>query len=160
MNAMLRQVNEGLPRPRWMALSADAVFRILTSLIFIIGGVGHFGQHEDMLKRIAESPWSDLVGRLGDPGLLLWLSGAVFVAFGVTLALGLWARFSALLLFVTLVPITLAMHLAPGHVGPLFQNVALLGALYFIYVRGAGQMSLDRLAARRKATAPACGRSA
>ena len=34
MNAMLRQVNEGLPRPRWMALSADAVFRILTSLIF------------------------------------------------------------------------------------------------------------------------------
>ncbi len=157
---MLRQVNEGLPRPRWMALAADPVFRVLTSLIFIVGGLGHFGQQDEMLKRLAGSPWSDLVGRIADPAILLWLSGAVFVVFGVTLALGLWARFSALLLFVTLVPVTLAIHLAPGHVGPLFKNIALLGALFFIYVRGAGQVSLDRLAARRKAAAPACGRHA
>lgn len=157
---MLRRLNDALPRPRWMAQAADPVFRVLTSLIFVIGGLGHFGQHDEMLERIAQSPWSDLVSRLGDPAILLWLSGAVFVVFGVTLALGLWARLSALLLFVTLVPITLAIHIAPGHVGPLFKNVAILGALYFIYVRGAGQLSLDRLFARRKAALPACGRSA
>lgn len=155
---MLSRLNDALPRPRWLALSADPVFRVLTSLIFIVGGLGHFGQHDAMLKRIAESPWREQIGLIGDPALLLWLSGGIFVLFGVALALGLWARLSALLLFVTLIPITIAIHVAPGHVGPLFKNVALLGALYFIYVRGAGQLSLDRAAARRKASTTACGR--
>ncbi len=155
---MLRRLNDALPRPRWLALSADPVFRVLTSLIFIVGGLGHFARHDAMLDRIAESPWSELIGRLGDPSPLLWLSGAVFVVFGVSLALGLWARLSALLLAVTLVPITLALHLAPDQLGPLFKNLAILGALYFIYVRGAGQLSLDRAAARRQSSTSACGR--
>jgi len=155
---MLRRLNDALPRPRWLALSADPVFRVLTSLIFIVGGLGHFARRDAMLDRIADSPWSELIGRLGDPSLLLWLSGGVFVVFGVTLALGLWARLSALLLAVTLVPVTLALHLAPDQLGPLFKNLAILGALYFIYVRGAGQLSLDRVAARRKASPSACGR--
>jgi putative oxidoreductase len=160
MQIMLRRLNDALPRPRWLALSADPVFRVLTSLIFIVGGLGHFVQPVEMLRRIADSPWSEMVGRVAEPAILLWLSGAVFVVFGVTLALGLWARLSALALFVTLVPITLAVHLAPDQLGPLFKNVAILGALYFIYVRGAGQLSLDRLAAQRKAAAPGCGRHA
>lgn len=155
---MLRQVNDGLPRPRWMALAADPVFRVLTSLIFIVGGLGHFARHDAMLNRIADSPWSELIGRVAEPAILLWLSGAVFVVFGVTLALGLWARLSALMLFVTLAPVTLAIHLAPGQMDPLFKNLAILGALYFIYVRGAGQVSLDRAAARRGTSASACGR--
>jgi putative oxidoreductase len=35
---------------------AHLVFRIATSLIFIIGGLGHFGQSQVMMARIEQSP--------------------------------------------------------------------------------------------------------
>ena len=122
----------------------DPVFRVLTSLIFIIGGLGHFGQHQMMLDRMAVSPWRGVVAQIGDLALLLWLSGVVFVIFGVTLALGLATRLSALLILVTLVPITFFTHIAPGHIGPLFKNIAIMGALGLLWVRGGGAYSLDR----------------
>ena len=132
------------PGPRATTL-VDPLFRFLTSLIFIIGGLGHFGQHDVMLERMAESPWAPLVDRIGDPSLLLWLSGGVFVVAGVTLALGWMTRTSALALFVTLVLVTIAIHVVPdtSHVGPLFKNIAILGALLFFWARGPGAFAVD-----------------
>lgn len=124
----------------WM----DPVFRVLTSLIFIIGGLGHFGQHQMMLDRMAESPWRGVVESLGDPSMLLWLSGAVFVIFGTALAFGLATRLSAAIILLTLLPITFFTHVAPGHVGPLFKNIAIIGALGLLWVKGGGAWSLDR----------------
>ncbi|MBQ0772989.1 MAG: DoxX family protein, partial [Sphingomonadales bacterium] len=112
---------------------AEAVFRVLTSLIFIIGGLGHFGEHQMMLDRMVESPWWNMINMVGNPSWLLWLSGGVFVIFGVMLALGWMTRLSALLIFLTLVPITITVHIAPGHVGPLFKNIAIMGSLFLIY---------------------------
>ena len=125
------------------APKSDGIFRVAISLIFIIGGLGHFGQHQYMLDRMAGSPWIDIVTMIGDPSLLLWLSGAIFIVAGLGLALGYKTRLSALALFVTLVPITLAIHVAPGHVGPFFKNIAILGALMHFFFRGAGCYSLD-----------------
>lgn len=122
----------------------DPVFRVATSLIFIIGGVGHFAAHDDMRQRMEESPWRDVVGMIGDPSWLLWLSGAVFAIFGVTLALGYLTRLSALLLLVTLIPITIAVHVAPGHAGPLFKNIAIMGALLYFYANGPGRFAIDQ----------------
>lgn len=122
---------------------ADPVFRVLTSLIFIVGGLGHFGRHQMMLDRMAESPWREWVLAIGDPSVLLWLSGAVFVVFGLTLALGFATRFSALLILLTLIPITITTHIAPGHVGPLFKNIAIMGALLLLVARGGGCYALD-----------------
>jgi putative oxidoreductase len=142
---MLRAIDNWLePGPSLKAL-ADPVFRLLTSLIFIIGGLGHFGQHTVMLDRMAESPWFPIVRRIGDPAWLLWLSGAVFVVAGISLALGWMTRASALLLFLTLVPVTIAVHLVPdaSHVGPLFKNIAILGALLLLWARGPGAWALD-----------------
>lgn len=123
----------------------DPLFRVLTSLIFIIGGLGHFGQHKVMLDRMAESPWSPLVDQIGDPSVLLWLSGLAFVAAGLTLALGWMTRASALILFFTLIPVTVAVHVVPdtSHVGPLFKNIAILGALLFFWARGPGAYAID-----------------
>jgi putative oxidoreductase len=123
----------------------DPLFRILTSLIFIIGGLGHFGQHKVMLERMEESPWQPIVKMIGDPSMLLWMSGIAFVIAGITLALGWMTRASALVLFVTLVPVTIAVHVVPdtSHVGPLFKNVAILGALLFFWARGPGAYALD-----------------
>mgnify|MGYP003384906402 CR=1 FL=1 len=136
---------------RWLEPSAptkaliDPLFRILTSLIFIIGGLGHFGQHDVMLDRMKESPWSATVNMIGDPSLMLWLWGNAFVVAGSTLALGWMTRASALVLFVTLVPVTIAIHVVPdtSHVGPLFKNVAILGALLLIFARGPGAFAID-----------------
>ena len=122
----------------------DPVFRVATSLIFIIGGIGHFGAHDYMLERMAESPWRNVVNMIGDPSWLLWLSGAVFVTFGITLALGFLTRISALLIFVTLVPVTIAVHVAPGHAGPLFKNIAIMGALLYFYANGPGRFAVNR----------------
>jgi putative oxidoreductase len=92
-----------------------------------------------------ESPWADTVNVIGDPSVLLWLSGFAFVVAGTTLALGWMTRASALILFVTLVPVTITTHLVPDplHVGPLFKNVAILGALLLIWARGPGAFALD-----------------
>ena len=139
---------------RWLEPSArirmliDPLFRLLTSLIFVIVGLGHFRQHDIMLERMQESPWASTVGMIGDPSLMLWLSGIVFFVAGTTLALGWMTRASALILFATLIPVTIAIHVVPdtSHVGPLFKNIAILGALLFFWARGPGAFALDNRA--------------
>ncbi len=128
---------------------SDVAFRLLFSPIFVIGGLGHFVRHNDMLDRLADSPWFGLVKSIGEPSLLLNLSGIAIVVFGIGIAFGFLTRLSAVALFVTLVPITLAVHIAPGHTGPLLKNVAILGGLIHFFVRGGGAWSVDRYLARR-----------
>ena len=122
----------------------DLIFRVATSLIFIAGGIGHFVEHDYMLERMAESPWRDVVNTMGDPSWLLWLSGVVFVIFGITLALGFLTRISALLILVTLIPVTIAVHVAPGHMGPFLKNIARMGALLYFYANGPRRFAIDR----------------
>lgn len=143
---MVRELENALAQIAGRIGYADPILRISVSLIFIIGGLGHFFAHEYMLGRMDLSPWKAQVEWVGDPSVLLWLSGAIFVAAGVSLALGWMTRLSALALLTTLVPITLAIHIAPGHTGPLLKNVAILGALAFIFVRGSGECALDTAA--------------
>lgn len=123
---------------------SNLIFRVCLSLIFIIGGLGHFVEHRQMLERIAESPWSNTINTIGDPSVLLWISGAIFVPAGFALAVGFMTRLSSVALFVTLVPITITMHLAPGHAGPLFKNIAILGALIHFVFNGSGAVAIDR----------------
>jgi putative oxidoreductase len=126
-----------------LAPLGDLIFRVLLAPIFVVGGLGHFVEHDAMLARITQSPWHDVVASIADPSLLLGLSGGAFIVFGVLLALGLLTRLSALVLFVTLVPITITIHIAPGHTGPLLKNVAILGALILCFLRGPGGWALD-----------------
>lgn len=160
MRMSLQRIDRFLTPSEGARRLADPVFRIAISLIFIIGGLGHFGAHEMMLDRMAESPWRDTIHFIGDPSRLLWLSGVVFVVFGTTLALGLATRLSALVILATLIPITVTIHFAPGHVGPLFKNIAIMGALAFFIARGGGAFAMDpqpAAAASGPARNPACG---
>ena len=140
----LTQIDAWLAPDEQLRAWFDPLFRVATSLIFIIGGIGHFAAHDDMLQRMEESPWRDVVGMIGDPSWLLWLSGAVFVIFGITLALGYMTRVSALLILATLIPVTIAVHVAPGHTGPLFKNIAIMGALLYFYANGPGRFAVGR----------------
>ena len=125
---------------------SDLVFRVLFSLIFLVAGAGHFGQQDVMLAQLDAAPLGHLARFLGPPELLLSLSGVVLILAGLALAAGWWTRLAALALLMTLIPITITVHLAdPGHIGPLFKNVALLGGLIHFAVRGAGALALDQL---------------
>ena len=124
--------------------ASDLAFRVLFSLIFIVAGFGHFGAHEKMLADLRASPWFELVRALGSPSWMLYASGVALVVGGVALLLGVRTREAAILLFLTLIPITISVHIAPGHTGPLLKNVALLGGLIHFAVRGPGAYSLGR----------------
>jgi putative oxidoreductase len=128
--------------------ASDVAFRVLFSLIFIVAGLGHFGAHKKMLADLHASPWFPLVSALGSPSFMLYASGVTLVAGGIALLLGYRTREAAILLFLTLVPITLSVHIAPGHSGPLLKNVALFGGLIHFAVRGPGAIALDERARR------------
>ena len=140
---MLGSIEQLLTPSQRSQRAVEMLFRVFTSLIFIIGGLGHFGRHQIMLDRMETSPWRDTVGAIGDPSMLLWLSGAAFVVFGITLALGFMTRLSALVILLTLIPITFFTHIAPGHTGPLFKNIAIMGALVLLVAKGGGAFALD-----------------
>ena len=109
--------------------------RILIAVVFLLNAFGIIDQ---------SIPASELADR-GAPASLvpfIMLSGrALELVAGLTLALGIWPRLSAIVLFVFLVPATFVSHsfwLAAGT--PAFQgqlinfckNTAILGGLLFI----------------------------
>lgn len=84
----------------------DALFvvgRILLAAIFLFSAIGHFTQAK---------PMSDYAASKGVPaahaGVIL--SGIAFVLGSLGLVLGIWIDAAALLLAITLVPVTLMMH--------------------------------------------------
>jgi len=129
---------------------SDVVFRVLFSLIFVVAGAGHFFERDTMLARLDAAPLGHLASLFGPPEQLMLASGIVLVVGGVALAAGLVTRVAAVALFVTLIPITLTVHVGdPGHIGPLFKNVALLGGLVHFAVRGPGAAAIDARWKRR-----------
>lgn len=148
---MLRRIDNALASANTLAPISDLVFRIMLTLIFILGGLGHFGRHQEMLDRILVSPWLETILLFGNPSWLLWFSGAAFMVAGLCLAAGLYTRIAALVLFATLIPITVFVHFAPGHEGPLLKNIAIFGALIHVFFRGPGAYALDNRFAQKPA---------
>lgn len=108
------------------------LLRAAVSGIFIVAGISHLVNPDGVTKRINNASNSGFAEFFGDPHLLGILSGYALILFGVTFLLGVFTRFSAIALFVLLIPITITIQFGNGFLhGPLWKNIAIFGGLLF-----------------------------
>ncbi|MBW8334516.1 MAG: DoxX family protein [Prolixibacteraceae bacterium] len=111
------------------------VFRILLSGIFISAGITHLIHPDQVTSRIPPAALHVFASFSADPHLLGVLSGYALLVGGLAFLMGVFTRWSALVLFLVLIPITISVQLGNGlfH-GPLWKNVALFGGLLFFII--------------------------
>src|SRR5258708_31105937 len=116
--------------------------RILYALIFVMASLGHFSQQTIAFAAAQGVPYASVT---------VPLSGVMALMGGLSVALGLRAKFGAWLLSLFLVPVTVMMHrfwAVPDPMMALIQqamfmkNLALLGSALIITHFGSGPMSL------------------
>lgn len=108
------------------------LFRIFLSGIFITAGISHLINPEQVAQRIQSAAFSAFATFFGDPYLLGIATGYALFFAGLAFLLGVFTRWTALTLFLVLVPITITIQLGNGLIhGPFWKNVALFGGLLF-----------------------------
>jgi len=120
------------------------VGRILFSMIFIMSGLNHFMQLENMTK-FAEMNGVPL------PGVAVIVSGIIILLGGVMVLVGYKAKVGALLLFLFLIVAAFMMHSFWGLEGQesqnqmihFMKNFSMAGGALIIYYFGSGPKSLD-----------------
>ncbi|HLF52904.1 DoxX family protein [Flavobacterium sp.] len=111
------------------------ISRVCLSGIFITAGISHLIQPEKVAGRIQSAAFHSFASFFGDPHLLGIVSGYALLIGGMAFLLGIFTRWSALLLFLVLIPITITIQIGNGlfH-GPLWKNIALFGGLLFFII--------------------------
>jgi putative oxidoreductase len=130
----------------WVKSFGSLIGRILLVLIFLNSGIGKIGNFEGTMQYMI---------KFGMPYTSLFLFGAiVFELLGsITIILGYFTRFGALLLIIFLIPTTLIFHTNfadPGQKIHFIKNVSMLGGCFLTLSFGAGRFSLDYLFRGRK----------
>jgi len=117
--------------------------RILFSLLFIMGGVGHFSSQEIAFAAAQGVPLASIA---------VPISGLLAVIGGLSIALGYKAKWGAALIVLFLVPVTTMMHnfwsvndpvVAQDQMAHFMKNVSLIGSALFMSYFGSGPLSLD-----------------
>ena len=130
----------------WLKAFAILIGRILLVLIFLNSGIGKIGNFEGTAKYMAGH---------GIPYAHYFLVGAIFFELvgSLTVILGCFTRFGALLLLFFLIPTTLIFH--TNFVDPMqkihfMKNVSMFGGCFLLLAAGAGRFSLDYLLRGKK----------
>ena len=130
----------------WLKAFFILIGRILLVLIFLNSGIGKVGNFEGTAQYMA---------KFGMSNTTLFLLGAiVFELLGsITVILGYFTRFGALLLLIFLIPTTLIFH--TNFVDPMqkinfMKNVSMFGGCFILLAAGAGRFSLDYLLRGKK----------
>jgi len=120
--------------------------RILFSLIFLAGGLGHFSAQSIGYAASQGVPLASV---------LVPISGVISIAGALSILLGYKAKLGAWLLVIFLVPVTLTLHKFWTIQDPMMRqmdmvmfmkNLGLLGGALFIAFFGAGPASIDNKA--------------
>ena len=121
----------------WKAL-AILIGRILLALIFLKSGIGKIGNFAGTAQYMASQ---------GMPCPLSFLSAIFFeLVSSITIILGYFARFGAVLILIFLIPTTLIFHtifVDPMQKINFMKNVSMFGGLLVLLSVGAGRFSLD-----------------
>jgi putative oxidoreductase len=128
---------------------ASLIGRILLVLIFLNSGVGKIGNFDGTAQYMA---------KFGMPMPSFFLVGAIFLELvgSITVILGYFTRFGALLLVVFLIPTTLIFHTRfddQVQMTMFMKNVSMLGGCLVLLAHGAGRWSLDALWRKEKRSA-------
>ena len=120
--------------------------RILLVLIFLNSGIDKIGNWEGTAQYMAQ---------YGMPFVPFFLVGAIFLELvgSITVILGYFTRFGALLLVVFLIPTTLIFHTKFADQVQMImfmKNVSMLGGCLILLAQGAGRFSLDYLLRGKK----------
>jgi putative oxidoreductase len=132
----------------WKAF-ASLLGRVLLVLIFVNSGVGKIGNFDGTAQSMA---------KFGMPVPSFFLVGAIFLELvgSITVILGYFTRFGALLLIVFLIPTTLIFHTQFGDQVQMImfmKNVSMLGGCLILLGHGPGRWSLDSLWRKEKPSA-------
>ena len=123
--------------------------RFLFSLIFISSGLNHFSAGTIEYAANQGVPMANI---------LVPLSGLLALFGGMSILLGYFARFGAMLLILFLVPVTLTMHnfwdisdpaIHQMQMIQFMKNLAILGGVILIAFYGGGPKSVDHNRPRR-----------
>jgi len=125
---------------------ASLIGRILLVLIFLNSGMGKIGNFEGTAQYMA---------KFGMPFSTFFLPGAIFLELvgSITVILGYFTRFGALLLIIFLIPTTLIFHTPfadPMQKIHFMKNVSMLGGCLILLSAGGGRLSFDHLLRGRK----------
>ncbi len=120
--------------------------RILVVLIFLLSGIGKIFNFEGTTQYMA---------KVGMPMTTFFGLGAIFLELlgSITVILGYFTRFGAVLLLIFMIPTTLIFHgniTDPMQKIHFLKNVSMFGGLLVLLVSGAGPFSLDRLLRENK----------
>jgi len=130
----------------WLKSLGILIGRILLVLIFLNSGIGKIGNFEATAQFMA---------KFGMTNINLFLIGAIFIelAGSITIILGYFTRFGALLLFIFLVPTTLIFHTNFAdqiQMIMFMKNVSMFGGCLVLLSVGPGRLSLDYLLRGKK----------
>ena len=122
----------------WKSLAILAG-RILLAVIFLQSGTGKIGNFAATAQNMAGH---------GMPYPSFFLVGAIFfeVIGSLTLILGYYLRFGAVLILIFLIPTTLIFHnlfVDPKMQVQFMKNVSIFGGMLVLLAAGAGRYSLD-----------------
>jgi putative oxidoreductase len=130
----------------WLKSLGILIGRILLVLIFLNSGIGKIGNFEGTAQFMA---------KFGMTNINLFLIGAIFIELvgSITIILGYFTRFGALLLFIFLVPTTLIFHTNFAdqiQMIMFMKNVSMFGGCLVLLSVGPGRLSLDYLLRGKK----------
>lgn len=119
------------------------ILRIAVTGIFINAGISHLVNTSKTVARLQQSPIEELLEKFLSLESQVLMSGYAMIIFGITFLLGIYTRWSALILFLILVPITLTIQSDAVLLhGPLWKNVAIGGGLLFFILNKTRAYSL------------------
>lgn len=119
------------------SVRADLWFRVMLSGIFVVAGLQHLLRPGAVTAHLLRSPAGASLASVVATAPLIAAAGVVLLSGGIALLLGVRTRLAAVVLALTLLPITAVVQVGPETLGPLFKNIAILGGLlHFAAHRG------------------------